>query len=335
MSHSPLIALITPAAPGSRAGNRATATRWARLLRSRGYRVCLYIPDDVPDGIPTPDLILALHAWRSHDALKAWKRAYPKCPVILALTGTDVYRFQYSHPQAVYDSMDKADLLIGLHDCLSENLPQRYMNRLRVVHQSAEPLPPGAPRPGHRRFEVLVAGHLREEKDSLRAAYAVRDVPSESRLRIVQMGGAHNDKWAQAAREEMAGNPRYRWLGDQPHWRVRQAMSRARLMVISSRMEGGANVVSEACVAGLPVIASDIPGNRGLLGSDYEGYYPVGNTEALRDCLLKAERSPEWLEHLGRQVTARAPLFSPAREAARLAEVVALVMGAGWPPESA
>lgn len=322
MTHKPLIALITPAVPGSRAGNRATATRWARLLRSRGYGVSLYLPDDAPDRATAPDLILVLHAWRSHGALKAWKREYPACPVILTLTGTDVYRFQYSHPEKVYDSMDQADLLIGLHDCLSENLPARYLSRLRVVHQSAEPLPPGAPKPARRRFEVLVAGHLREEKDSLRAAYAVRDLPAEFRLRVIQMGGAHSDDWAQAARAEMAGNPRYRWLGDQPRWRVRQAMSRARLMVISSRMEGGANVVSEACVAGLPVIASDIPGNRGLLGADYEGYYPVGSTEALRECLLKAEGSSGWLEHLSQQVSARAPLFAPPREGKRLAEIV-------------
>lgn len=324
MPHKLHIVLVTPAAPGSRAGNRTTATRWARLLRSAGYRVSLALPDETPRG--SPDLILVLHAWRSHGALKAWKRAYSECPVILALTGTDVYHFQYSHPETVYDSMDEADLLIGLHDCLSENLPKRYLNRLRVVHQSAEPLPPGAPKPGQRRFEVLVAGHLREEKDSLRAAYAVRDLPRESRLQVIQMGGAHSEEWARAARDEAAGNARYRWLGDQPHWRVRQIMSRAHLMVISSRMEGGANVVSEACVAGLPVIASDIPGNRGLLGADYDGYYPVENTQALRACLLRAERSPDWLKHLGRQVSARAPLFSPAREGAQLAEIVETVL---------
>ncbi|WP_347330545.1 selenoneine biosynthesis selenosugar synthase SenB [Marinimicrobium locisalis] len=333
MPHKPHIVLITPAAAGSRAGNRATATRWAGLLRSQGYRVSVRLPDAAPSG--APELILALHAWRCHGALKAWKQAFPLCPVVLALTGTDVYRFQYSHPTTVYDSMDEADVLIGLHDCLEENLPERYVSRLRVVHQSARPLPPQVSKPGRRRFEVLVAGHLREEKDSLRAAYAVRDLPRASRLQIIQMGGAHSEAWARAAREEMEGNPNYRWLGDQPQWRVRQAMGRARLMVISSLMEGGANVVSEACVAGLPIIASDIPGNRGLLGADYEGYYPVESTEALRACLLRAEGSPDWLEDLGRQVSARAPLFSPEREAAHLAAVVASAMETGSSSEHA
>jgi len=84
--------------------------------------------------------------------------------------------------------------------------------------------------------------------------------------------------------------------------------------VISSVMEGGANVVSEACVAGLPVIASDIPGNLGLLGDGYPGTYPVKDTAALRERLLQAESDPDYLETLRRHCTDRAPLFTPESE---------------------
>jgi len=59
--------------------------------------------------------------------------------------------------------------------------------------------------------------------------------------------------------------------------------------VLTSHDEGGANVVSEAIAAGVPVLSSDIPGSRGLLGDDYPGYFPVGDTEALADALLAAE----------------------------------------------
>lgn len=321
------IALITPAASGSRSGNRATATRWAKLLKPLNCRVSLYLPED-PAPAHSPDLILALHAWRSHAAICAWKRAHPGCPLVLVLTGTDVYRFQYSDPVEVYQSMDLADAMIGLHDCLHENLPERYQDRLHVVYQSAEPLPDKSPGPSARTFDVLVAGHLREEKDSLRSAYAVRDLPRDSRLRVVQLGGAHTDDWAQAAREEMTHNRRYHWLGDQPRWRVRQWMARARAMVISSRMEGGANVVSEACVAGLPVIASDIAGNRGLLGRSYYGYYPVTSTRALRESLLRAERDSLWLDRLREQVSQRSLMFHPEVEQRALAEVIASLLPA-------
>lgn len=319
------ITLITPAGRGSRAGNRATATRWASLLQEMHCRVKIATPDDAPaDGVTVeqPDLILALHAWRSHAAIRAWKNAYPACPLIVVLTGTDVYHFQHSHPEMVHESLDAADALIGLHDCLTEDIPARYHKQLHIVHQSARPLPPQAPKPSKQHFDVLVAGHLREEKDSLRTAYAVRDLPCASRLRVIQLGGAHNEEWAHMAREEMTHNPRYRWLGDLPRWRVRQWMARAQLMVISSRMEGGANVVSEACVAGLPVIASHIPGNRGLLGEDYTGYFPTTDTRALRECLLRAESGPAFVNTLRNQVKARAPLFRPQAERDALVRII-------------
>lgn len=321
------VTLITPAGRGSRAGNRATATRWAGLLRELGCRVQLAVPDQTPGeclfaGQP-PDLVMALHAWRSHSAICAWRRAYPSTPLVVVLTGTDIYRFQYSHPNSVRESLQLADALIGLHDCVQEDIPLDFHGRLHIVHQSALPLPSRAPAPSKQTFDILVAGHLREEKDSLRSAYAVRELPANSRLRIVQLGGAHSEEWAEAARAEMANNPRYRWLGDLPRWRVRQWMSRARLMVISSRMEGGANVVSEACVAGLPVVASDIPGNRGLLGADYAGYFPLADTAALRQCLLRAESDPAFVNKLRQQVQARAPMFRPEAEREDLARIIA------------
>ncbi|PXY00560.1 TIGR04348 family glycosyltransferase [Halomonas sp. LBP4] len=320
------VALITPARRGSRAGNRATATRWAGLLHELGCRVRIAGSEEGAEGCrlagQPPELVLALHATRSHAAIRACRAAFPGCPMVVVLTGTDVYRFQHSHPEAFLDSLAASDALIGLHDCLAEDLPPRFLSRLHVVHQSARPLPPQAPRPVRRWFEVLVAGHLREEKDSLRAALAMRELPSTSRLRVVQLGGAHSPEWADAARDEMARNGRYRWLGDLPRWRVRQWMARARLMVISSRMEGGANVVSEACVAGLPVLASAIPGNRGLLGDDYAGYFPVADTAALRDLLRRVEAEPAFVDRLRRQVLARAPLFRPEAEREGLARVI-------------
>ncbi|MBS9402661.1 TIGR04348 family glycosyltransferase [Halomonas sp. TRM85114] len=321
------IALITPAGRGSRAGNRATATRWAGLLRELGCRVRLVGSDEGTDacrfGGKPPDLVVALHAIRSHAAIRACREAFAHVPRVVVLTGTDVYRFQHSHPEAFLESLASADALIGLHDEVKADIPPRFHAYLHVVHQSALPLPPGAPGPVEGHYEVLVAGHLREEKDSLRAALAVRELPAGSRLRVIQLGGAHDQAWSNAARDEMARNPRYRWLGDLPHWQVRRWMARARMMAISSRMEGGANVVSEACMAGLPVLASDIAGNRGLLGEDYSGYFAVEDTQALRECLLRAEAEPDFVDGLRRQVLARAPLFHPDAERAGLARVIA------------
>jgi glycosyltransferase involved in cell wall biosynthesis len=171
-------------------------------------------------------------------------------------------------------------------------------------------------------FTICVVGHLREEKDSLRAAWASRELPDGSTIRIIQAGKAYNDEWRQHAFLEQQNNPRYRWWGEVSQHEVKELMAEARVMVMSSIMEGGANAISEACVAGLPIIASDIAGNRGLLGDDYAGYYPVKDTRALASLMLRAEREPTFLEQLRQHCIARADLFKPEKECAEINKIV-------------
>ena len=82
------IVLITPAAPGSRHGNRGTAVRWAGMLRELGHSVKVQVEWDGACA----DLMLALHARRSHASIHSFVACCPDKPVILALTGTDLYR---------------------------------------------------------------------------------------------------------------------------------------------------------------------------------------------------------------------------------------------------
>ncbi|MDZ7789224.1 MAG: selenoneine biosynthesis selenosugar synthase SenB [Xanthomonadales bacterium] len=310
------IGLITPAARPSRSGNRATAERWQRLLRELGHDVSVaidYRGEDV-------DLLLAVHAWRSCPSIRRFAEVHPDRPLVVLLAGTDIYRFQHEAPGPTFESMRAAHALIGLHENAAADIPAEFHDKLGVVLQSAEPLERRAPL--KTKFEVCVIGHLRDEKDSLRTAYAVRDIPEDSRIAVTQLGRAHNDDWAERARAEAESNPRYRWWGERARSTVRRIMARSRVMVMSSRMEGGANAVAEACAAGLPVIASRIPGNIGLLGEDYPGYFPVEDTEALRQMLLRAESDPGWLEELRRHCKQRARLFTPEREREALAAII-------------
>lgn len=303
------ISLITPARKQARTGNRTTAMRWARILRGLGHRV--QVATDYADE--PADLMIALHAWRSAASVRAFRARYPNRKLIVCMTGTDIYRFQQAAPDVTLGSMAMADRLVGLHDLVADSIPGAMRDKLRIIYQSAPPLSRRLP-PLHGTFEVLVIGHLREEKDPLRAALAARALPETSRIRIVHLGMAHDARWAEAATAEMAANPRYRWYGEVPGWMVRRALARAPLMVLSSAMEGGANVVSEALVAGVSVVASSIPGSIGLLGRDYPGYFPVGDTTALTELLHRAEADAAFLDVLRRHCAARAPLFSPRRE---------------------
>jgi putative glycosyltransferase (TIGR04348 family) len=316
------ISLITPAPKGSHHGNRVTAERWAAILRGLGHGVSIATSWDEKPA----DMMIALDAWRSAETIRRWRETDAAGPLIVALTGPDIYRYQHSHPDETLESMARADRLVGLHDLVHNDIPARFHRKLAIIHQSAAPMRRAAPTA--RWFEVLVVGPLREEKDPMRTAFAVRELPESSRLRVIHLGGAEEPVWADSARGEMDRNPRYIWKGDVTRSEVRRHMARAQAMVLSSHMEGGANAISEAVMTRLPVLATAIPGSAGLLGLDYPGYFPAGDAVSLRQLLQRCEGEPDFLALLSRQGQMRAALFRPARErAAWRALIAALVPG--------
>jgi putative glycosyltransferase (TIGR04348 family) len=314
------IVLITPAGPSSRTGNRVAASRWAGILRKLGHRVSIASSYDGGRF----DLMVAIHAWRSAHAVKRFKAQYPANPVVLQLSGTDIYEYLETDPGPTLRSMELADRLIGLNDLAGRAIPKRLRKRLSIIFQSATP-PTQTRRLSSRNVTVAVIGHLRDVKAPLRAAEAARLLPAESRIRIEQVGRAYTTQWAGRARAEMKANNRYRWRDDVPAASVGKLLARSHAMVISSVSEGGANVISEAVVAGVPVLASRMDGNVGLLGSDYPGYFPVGNTRALARLLGRLEQEPAFVRRLATAVARRASRFRPEREIAAWRRVLAEV----------
>ncbi len=310
------IALITPAAPGSRHGNRGTATRWAGMLRELGHAVSIQVDWD---GTPA-DAMLALHARRSHASIRNFALCCPDHPLILALTGTDLYR-DIRTDEAAQESMQLATRMIVLQERGLTELAPALRRKTGVVYQSALTVP--RPPPLKACFEVVVSGHLREEKDPFRTAAALAYLPEESRVRVTHIGGAMSDAMRQEAKQWMARDKRYRWLGEVAHAKALRLLARSRLMVISSRMEGGANVVSEALANNVPVLASRVSGNIGMLGRYYAGYYPLEDERALARLLLRAETDAAFYRKLLTQCRARKPLVTHASERGALKHALA------------
>jgi putative glycosyltransferase (TIGR04348 family) len=314
------IVIITPARSSSRSGNGTTTARWTRILRELGHDVRVA---HRYDGAAA-DLMIALHAWRSADSIREFRERYPERPLIVAMSGTDIYDYIDRDPVPTLHSLACADRLVALQELAKRRVPGQFRRKVRVVHQSS-PLPHSSPPASTRSFEVAVIGHLRAVKDPFRAAQAARLLPASSRMRIVHLGAPENPKWAAMAKAEMQRNPRYVWRGDRPRADVRRLFARARAMVLSSLSEGGANVISEAIVAGVPVLASRIDGSVGLLGRDYPGYFPVGDTAALARLLHRIETRPELLARLRRAIARRVHLFRPSREKAAWRKLIAEV----------
>jgi putative glycosyltransferase (TIGR04348 family) len=304
------IIIVTPAPRGSRTGNRVTALRWSRLLRELGHRVAVRHDYGGEPG----DLLIALHARRSRAAVARFRAAYPERPIIVTLTGTDLYDEIHRDPGA-HQALDWASRLVVLQPLGICELAERLRSKTRVIYQSTE-APARASSPRNGSFEVCVLGHLRPVKDPFRTALASRLLPESSRVRVLHLGAALSPDMAREVRRETTANPRYRWLGDLPRWQALRILARCRLLVQSSLLEGGPNTISEAIAAAVPVLSSHIPGAVGILGAGYAGYFPVGDAQALATLLHRAESDARFYQNLKAHCRRLRPLVTPARERA-------------------
>ena len=125
------IGIITPAPPRSRYGNRVTALRWAHILRSLGHRVVI---SQSYAGEPF-DLLIALHARRSHAAIARFCREHPAAPLVVAITGTDLYHDLPRSRQAQH-SLELATRVVVLQPAALAELSPRLRDKARVIYQS-------------------------------------------------------------------------------------------------------------------------------------------------------------------------------------------------------
>jgi putative glycosyltransferase (TIGR04348 family) len=305
-----------------------TALRWQAILRRAGHQVKLSM--QLPPRRARCDMLIALHARKSFAAIARFKATCPQRPLVVALTGTDVYEDLPQGNPEVQSALYFADRLVALQPLVRTVLPERYRSKTRVIYQSAVARVRYALSGKLNRllarwmgadwersaFVVCVLAHLRDVKDPLLAAQAARLAPAESRIQVLQVGRATTPAWKMAAQAEARTNPRYHWLGEVSHGTALQLMLRSRLLCATSRQEGGANVLMEAIAQQIPVLATRIDGAVGILGPQYAGYFPSGDARELARVLWRCEKDARFYQLLRRQVRALGELADPAREAA-------------------
>jgi putative glycosyltransferase (TIGR04348 family) len=302
--------LATHAAAGTRTGNRTTALRWAKRMRELGWHVRV---GERWGGEPC-DVLVGLHARHSAPSIARHAELRPRSPRVVALTGTDLYG-DLQADAAARASLDVATRLVVLQPLGARRVPAHMARKVRTIRQSAmpphEPLhvgPPGA-------FVACIVGHLREVKDPLLAARAVRLLPDTSRVCALHLGAALDQSWQRRAEAaQRIGAPRWTWLGERPRLEALRILAGANVLLLTSVQEGGANVVTEAIACGIPVLSTRIEGSLGILGEDYHGYFEVGDARGVADLLQRCETERAFLEALKEQCAARRPLTDPAVE---------------------
>ena len=268
---------------------------------------------------------MALHARKSAPAVFTSVDRCPERAVVVALTGTDLYRDLPESAEA-QRAVELAARLVVLQPLAIERLSESQRAKARVIYQSAVPTPePNPPDPNS--FDICVSGHLRDEQDPFRAAAAARLLAPVSRIRILHAGRAMTPDFAEQARQEQLKNPRYRWLGELPRKAARRLMASCRALALTSKMEGGANVISEATVDGVPVIASRIDGSLGLLGADHPAFFPVGDSEALASLMWRFEQDAAFYQQQKTRCVQSQSLFRPERELAAWRRLIEEVTG--------
>lgn len=312
------IAIVTPGRDGVPTGNRMTGARIAEVLRGAGHDV---VPADAG-----AEMLVALHAAKSREEIAAFRRARPSGPLVVVVTGTDLY------PEPGPDSLAAfgvADRIVVLQALARERIPADRRDRVSVIVQGAPPPPlPGSWR-DERFFDVAVVGHLRPVKDPLRAAAAARLLPPESRVRVRHAGAILDPAYRAAVAAETAKNPRYDRLGELSPEDSRRLLAGARVAVVSSRDEGGGRVIGEAVVAGTPVLAARNDASRSLLGEGWPGLFEVGDTRALADLLARAEDDESFHAELENRAARRARIFDPDLEAEAWTRLVRELAGEG------
>lgn len=313
----PHIVIISPALENANNGNWQTAWRWSRFLR-HDYRVTLAMQWDGT----AYDAMIALHARRSAASIAAFNKTHPELPLIVVLTGTDLYKDIVTDAHA-QRSLQLSTQLVVLQSAGLQALDNDLRKKTQVIYQSAPSLKPrkhnATQQP--RYFDVTMIGHLRAEKDPATFMRAAQIVQAKN-IRLRHIGGALDAALGKQAEKTQQLYPRYQWLGNLSHAVTRQRLKRSQLMVITSTMEGGANVIIEAVTSGVPVLASDIAGNRGMLGETYAGYFPLGDSVKLAHLMERAASDAAFYARLKKQCAERAALFLPEREQAALLKLV-------------
>lgn len=255
-----------------------------------------------------PDVV---HAHLAHASLLArCSRLAAAIPVLVdtvhtSATGTLARRFSYR----------LSNFLSHRVTAVSEAAAQAHLDarvfshsRLAVIPNAIEPerwRPDATARRAARRelgigseFLWLAAGRLEPVKDYPALLRAMRVVPEPARLIVAGSGAQFSRLTALSA--ALGVDKRVRFLGftrDLERW-----MQAADAFVLCSRWEGLPTALMEASAAGLPAVATDVPGVREVLGpaADSQRLVAPANPAALACAMTRLMRlSGEAREEIG------------------------------------
>jgi len=228
--------------------------------------------------------------------------------------GRRIHRALLNHANAVVAQTDAA---------AAELRPRLGLARIEVV---TNPLPALDPLPLAGNVRVMFAGRFSRVKGVDLLLEAWRQVSAQrSDARLVMLGTTYE---GMGPGEDFAAliraDPVLRGSIELPGWvpDVIPHFEAADVFVIPSRAEGLSNALLEATALGRVVVASDIPGNRAVLGDAHPLYFPMKDVKALAETLLKALTDPVAREQAVRNAARQRHRFSTPETVRALAALL-------------
>ena len=154
-------------------------------------------------------------------------------------------------------------------------------------------------------LRLITVGSLihRKRLETLLQALAHPACPAETVLRVVGDGPERGS--LESTARSLALGSRVEFVGGVPPEQVAKHLCWADIFVFGSESEGRPNAVLEAMAEGMPILATDIPGVRELIGSGAGLLYPVGDSTTLAQAISTVSTDPQSAHTLGREAKAR------------------------------
>jgi glycosyltransferase involved in cell wall biosynthesis len=158
-------------------------------------------------------------------------------------------------------------------------------------------------RPPNPRVKILFIGRLIPRKgfqyvvEALPLLQKLAKVPFE--VEVVGRGAMRQQLDERA--EKLGVSHLIRYVGIVPYERLHESYQGADIFVLTSASEGMPCVVLEAMGCGLPIVTTDVPGNREIVREGENGFLvPLGNTKVLARALAKLVNDEELRRRFGR-----------------------------------
>jgi len=307
------VALITPYYLEAMRGNAVTVRRLELHLRQQGVELSVFSLDGLSDRAAVAEVITGgfdlCHAFHAHLGGNVARevKEHSGTPYLVTLTGSDLY-------EALLDERRKETLanlgaasgIVAFHEVLASRIAlesEPVTDKITVIPQGVD-LPAinivSAQQVNSDEFTFLLPAGIRPVKDLIFPLSPLQELHRKHpAVRLLIAGPVLDKEYASQLFAALPDYPFAEYIGAVGHEHMGELYRKSGVVLNSSRFEGGmANSLLEAMAWGIPVLASDIEGNRSLVTDGVNGLLYRNPDEFARNAEVLMS-NPELHQRLG------------------------------------